>query len=139
MLAPVRGLINLVGRLALVAIFLVSAAGNKIPRFNAVAELMASKGIPEAKWMLVGAIVFLIAGSISIALGYFARLGAVLLLTFLALASYYFHDFWHYAPADERFQQQFVEFLKNLSIMGAMLMVIANGSGWFSLDNRRRA
>ena len=56
--------------------------------------VMAFMGVPAPQFMLVGAIVFLIAGSLSVIAGYQARIGAVLLLTFLVLASYYFHPFW---------------------------------------------
>ena len=89
-----RGLVSLLGRLLIVPIFLLSAVGNKIPKFNAVAESMAAEGVPAPKILLGGAIAFLILGSLSIALGYRARLGAVMLLAFLGAATYYFHDFW---------------------------------------------
>jgi putative oxidoreductase len=85
--------------------------------------------------MLVGAIVFLIAGSLSVIVGYQARIGAGLLLVFLLLATYYFHHFWTIDDAQAK-QQQLIEFMKNLSMMGAMLLVIANGSGPMSLDGR---
>jgi putative oxidoreductase len=82
--------------------------------------------------MLVGAIVFLIAGSVSVILGYKARIGALLLLTFLVLASYYFHAFWNLEGQAQ--QEQMIQFMKNLSMMGAMLFIVANGSGPMSLD-----
>ena len=46
------------------------------------------------RWMLVGAIVFVLAGSPSIIVGISTRIGAPLLLVFLELATDYFHDFW---------------------------------------------
>jgi len=127
-----RGLATVVGRFFLVAIFLMAAVGNKIPHFGETAKLMGSVGVPAPEFMLVGAIVFLIAGSLSVILGYRARIGAGLLLTFLVLASYFFHPFWKLQGAEQ--QMQMIQFMKNLSIMGAMLFVIANGSGPLSLD-----
>ena len=44
--------------------------------------------------MLVGAIVFLIVGSLSVIAGHKTQFGAALILVFLVLASYYFHNFW---------------------------------------------
>jgi len=132
-----RGLVSLLGRLLIVPIFLLSAVGNKIPRFNAVAESMAEQGVPEPKIMLGGAIVFLILGSLSIALGYRARVGAVLLLVFLGAATYYFHDFWT-MPAEAQ-QAELIAFMKNMSLMGAMLFIIGNGAGPMSLDSRNAA
>ena len=132
MLQTLRGPVTVLGRLLLAAIFLMAAVGNKIPHFNDVAQVMGSVGIPAPQFMLVGAIVFLVAGSLSIILGYKARIGAVLLLTFLVLASYYFHPFWKLEGQAQ--QEQMIQFMKNLSIMGAMLFIVANGSGPMSLD-----
>lgn len=133
----VRGLVSLLGRLLIVPIFLLSAVGNKIPRFNDVAASMAAEGVPEPKILLGGAIAFLLLGSVSIALGYRARIGGLMLLVFLAAATYYYHDFWN-VPA-ERQQEELIAFMKNLSLMGAMLFIIANGAGPMSLDSRRVA
>src|SRR4029079_552757 len=83
------------------------------------------------EFMLVGAIAFLIVGSLSVLLGFKARLGAALLLTFLVLATYYFHPFWKLEGQAQ--QEQMIQFMKNLSMMGAMLFVMANGSGPMSL------
>ena len=58
--------LNLLGRLFLITIFLMSAVGNKIPKFGPTAEYMAAEGVPAPKLLLAGAIVFLIAGSLSI-------------------------------------------------------------------------
>jgi putative oxidoreductase len=129
----VRGVITVAGRVMLCTIFLLAAVGNQIPHFHSVAEMMAKQGIPYPKVALVGAIVFLLVGSVSIIVGYKARLGALLLLIFLGLAAYYFHNFW--AVADPVvYQDQMAHFLKNLSMMGAMLLIIAVGPGPMSLD-----
>ena len=128
-------LLNIVGRIMLATIFLMSAVGNKIPNFGKVSEFMASEGVPAASLMLAGAIVFLIAGSLSVVLGFRARIGAGLLLVFLALATYFFHDFWTFAPDSKDFEMQMIQFMKNLGLAGAMVMLIANGSGPGSVDN----
>jgi putative oxidoreductase len=133
MFQALQGPLTVLGRLLLAAIFFMAAAGNKIPHFDAVAKVMESVGMPAPQLMLVGAIVFLLAGSLSLIAGYKARFGAALLLTFLVLASYYFHAFWKLEGQAQ--QEQMVQFMKNLSIMGAMLFVIANGPGPMSLDS----
>ena len=132
----VRAITNIVGRIMLATIFLMSAVGNKIPNFGMVSEYMTSEGVPAASLMLVGAIVFLIVGSLSIMLGFKTRIGAGLLIVFLALATYYFHDFWTFAPDSKDFEMQMIQFMKNLGLAGAMLLLIANGAGPGSLDNR---
>src|SRR5262245_14293169 len=94
---------------------------------------MESVGVPAPELLLVGTIVFLVVGSLSVIVGDKARIGAVLLLTFLALASYYFHPFWKLeGPAQ---QELMIHFMKNLSMMEAMRFIVANGSGPMSLDS----
>src|SRR5262245_59899325 len=127
-----QGPLTVLARLRLVAIFLLSAVGNKIPHFSDVAKVMESVGVPAPQFLLAGAIAFLLAGSVSVIVGYRARIGAALLLTFLVLASYYFHPFWKLEGQAQ--QEQMIHFMKNLSMMGAMLFIVANGSGPMSLD-----
>jgi len=129
-----QGVVAVIGRILLSTIFLMSALGNKIPNFSAVAGSMAKEGVPAPQLMLVGAIAFLIAGSLSIIMGYKARFGAGLLLVFLVLATYFFHDFWNFTGQEQ--QEQMIQFMKNLGLMGAMLMVIANGPGPLSFDSK---
>ena len=140
----VKGLLACLGRIMIATIFLVSALGNKIVRFNEVAELMATKGMPQTpvlgvpahKLLLVGAITFLILGGLSLAVGYKARVGSLMLLIFLASATYYFHDFWN-AEAEQQ-PAEMIQFLKNFSLAGTMLFFIANGAGPGSLDQRQK-
>lgn len=132
-----QGIAQVVGRLMIAAIFLLSAVGNKIPQFGNVAQYMASEGVPAPQIMLAGAIVFLLAGSVSVIAGFKTRIGAALLLVFLVLATYYFHDFWTF-EGQER-EMQMIQFLKNLSMMGTMLVLMANGPGPFSVDERQPA
>jgi putative oxidoreductase len=132
----IQGLVALLGRLMIATIFLLSAVANKIPKFNDVAGVMEQEGVPQPKILLAGAIAFLILGSLSIILGYRARWGAFLLLIFLGAATYYFHDFWQADPESQ--QEEMIAFMKNLSLMGTMVFLIANGPGPMSLDNRGR-
>jgi putative oxidoreductase len=127
--------IGILARVCLCTVFLLSAVGNKIPQFNQVAGYMAQEGVPAPQLLLAGAIVFLIVGSVSVIVGYRARFGAALLAVFLVLATYFFHDFWTMPP--ERVQEEMIQFMKNLGLLGGMLFLIANGPGAGSLDNRR--
>jgi putative oxidoreductase len=131
-MSALQGPVTVLGRVLLSTIFLMAAVANKIPHFSDVAKIMGSVGIPAPQLMLIGAIVFLIVGSLSVIVGYKARIGATLLLVFLVLASYYFHAFWNLDGQAQ--QEQMIHFMKNLSMMGAMLFIMANGSGPMSLD-----
>ena len=130
----IRALFSVLGRLCLITIFLMSALGNKIPKYTEVSGKMETVGVPVPQVSLALAIVFLVLGSIMVLVGYWARIGAVLLAVFLVLATFYFHPFWD-TPGDEN---QMAHFMKNLGLLGAMLFIIANGSGAGSLDARKK-
>lgn len=131
-----RGVIGFAGRSMLCAIFIIAALTNKIPNFETVTERMADQGIPEAKLMLLGAIIFMLLGSLMVVTGIGARFGALLLLIFICAATYYFHDFWtidanqdvvtKISGADARLNE-IVHFMKNLAIAGALLMIVGQG------------
>lgn len=131
-MTPLQGASSLIGRLLIVLIYLLSAVGNKIPQFRHVADAMAAEGVPAPQLMLVGAIAFLIVGSLSVAAGYQTRIGASLLLVFLVLATYFFHDFWTFSGADR--QNQMIQFMKNASLAGTLVFLLANGAGGWSMD-----
>src|SRR5262245_5115979 len=121
----VRGPLTLLGRILMCFIFIMSAGGNKIPHFADVAKVMAAQHVPLPEVSLVLAIIFLIVGGASVVVGYQARIGATLLAIFIVLASVFFHNFW--ALTDPKAQQeQMVQFMKNLAILGGLLMIIAN-------------
>jgi len=134
MFSQVQRVMTVLGRLMLCTIFFMSAVGNKIPNFGGVVQYMQSAGVPAPQLMLAGAIAFLILGSVSIVLGFKARIGAGLLLVFLVLATYYFHAFWNYEGQEQ--QMQMIQFMKNLSMAGAMIFIMANGPGPMALDTR---
>ncbi|MCR9198010.1 MAG: DoxX family protein [Planctomycetaceae bacterium] len=127
-----HGPLSLAGRLMIVLIYFLSAVGNKIPQFSSVTQYMTAEGVPAANVMLVGAIAFLIAGSLSVATGFRIRIGASLLLIFLVLATYFFHDFWTFEGGER--QTQMIQFMKNVSLAGSLVFLLANGGGAWSLE-----
>jgi putative oxidoreductase len=124
----------LLGRILITAIFLRSGFG-KITGFTAVAAGMANKGMPFADVLLVGAIVFEIAGSLMVLLGWKARWGALLLILFTVPATLLYHDFWNMEGA--QYRSQLSHFMKNLSILGGLFVVMGMGSGPLSLEKSR--
>jgi putative oxidoreductase len=125
--------IAILGRLLLAAIFLVSPLVNLIPNFSATTTAMQTAGVPAPSIFLSVAIAMLIAGSLALIAGYQARCGALLLLIFLVPATYYFHAPWKAGNAAEA-GQQIIHFLKNIGLMGAMLLIVAIGPGPGSID-----
>ena len=116
----------LAGRILLAVIFLWSGTG-KIGNFAGTAQNMAGHGMPFASFFLVGAIFFEVAGSLAIILGYYLRFGAVLILIFLIPTTLIFHNIF----ADPKMM---IQFMKNVSIFGGVLVLLAAGPGRYSLD-----
>ncbi|HVO41643.1 MAG TPA: DoxX family protein [Aggregatilineales bacterium] len=118
---------ELIGRILLAAIFLLSGVG-KIGAYSATAGFMASVGVPGELLPLVIATEVL--GAAAIILGWHTRIAAFLLAGFTLLAAAIFHNNF----AD---QIQMIMFLKNVAIAGGLLLLVANGAGPLSLDHRR--
>jgi len=121
-----KSLANLVGRILLVLIFLNSGL-NKIGNFDGTAQYMTNYGMPSASYFLFAAIIIELVGSITILLGYSARFGALLLLIFLIPTTIIFHTNF-----DD--PTQIIHLMKNVSMFGGLLVLLAVGPGRFSLD-----
>jgi putative oxidoreductase len=79
---------------------------------------------------LLVAIVIEVGGGILLILGYQSRIVASVMAVYTVAAALGFHrDF-----AD---QNAVAHFLKNLSITGGLLQIVALGAGTFSIDGRR--
>src|SRR5688500_672914 len=115
----------LVGRILLAIIFIKSGFG-KITGFEGTAAYMASKGLPMTQILLIGTIVIELLGGIMLVVGYKARWAALAIFLWLIPTTLIFHKFWGLADAKEASTQQ-IHFLKNITIMGGMLMVYAFG------------
>ena len=90
-------------------------------------------------WVLIGAVVVLAVGSVSVVVGYKARFGALALLAFLVLTTYLFHGFTFWNVVSNQARHDHIIYLAtNLSIMGAMLFIVANGAGQMSFDGKWR-
>jgi len=122
-----------VGRIFLALLFVVSGVG-KITGYAGTAAYMASKGLPLADFLLPMTILVELGGGLLLALGWKARWAAAALLLFLIPATLIFHQFWGIDP--KLAQMQKIHFLKNVAIMGGMLMVLAIGAGAWSVDRK---
>jgi len=128
------GPIALLGRLLFALIFLMSAPMDFSSQTIAYA---ASQGVPFATIAVPLAGVIALAGGLSVLLGYRARIGAWLIVLFLAAVTPMMHNFW--AVADPTMHQmQFIMFLKNLSMLGGALFISQTGAGPWSLDARAK-
>lgn len=126
-LATLTALAAPLGRLLLAALF-IQAGWGKIAGYAGTAGYMASAGVPGFLLPLV--ILTELGGGLLLVLGWQTRIVALLLAGFTVLASLLFH-------ANVADPMQMLMFMKNLSITGGLLMVVAHGAGAVSLDARR--
>ena len=133
MLDTLRSPLALVGRF-LLALMFVLAGFSKIAGFAGTVGYIESKGLPAAQVLAVLTVVLEIGGGLALMAGFHARWAALLLALFTLLASVVFHNFWA-MPAEQQMMQQLM-FMKNLSVVGGLLLVAALGAGPASLDAR---
>lgn len=125
-----------VGRL-LLALMFVLAGLDKFGNLAGTAGYIASKGLPLPQLLAFATAALEVAGGLLLIVGFQARQSALALAGFTLLATLLFHDFWS-LPADQQMMQQLM-FMKNISIVGGLLMVAALGAGPASVDARRLA
>lgn len=124
----------LAGRILLALIFLLSGWG-KITGYDATAAAMAGKGLPMVGILLPLSILIELGGALLLVIGFKARWAALWLFLWMIPVTLMFHAFWGIEPKAAQAQQ--IHFMKNLAIMGGLLMVFALGPGAASVDNRR--
>ena len=121
-------LIDLIGRLLISALFLISAY-NKIFSIDGTMSWMEGFGIPG--FLLYPTIALEIILPLFVIIGYRARISASLLAIFCISTAFLFHlDF-----AD---QMQTILFLKNLGLAGGFLFIVANGTKDWSIDREKK-
>ena len=124
----------LLGRILYVAIFIMAAPGHFAAGTIAYA---ASKGVPMASIAVPLAGIIALAGGLSILLGYRAKWGAWLIVLFLVPVTFMMHNFWAMTDPNAAQMQQ-IMFMKNISMLGAALMIAHFGSGPLSLDGQKK-
>jgi len=128
----ISGPVALLGRFLFALIFLMSSPMHFAHQTIAYA---ASQGVPLASIAVPLSGIIALAGGLSILLGYRVRIGAWLIVLFLAAVTPMMHNFW--TVADPMMHQlQFIMFMKNLSMIGAALFISQVGAGPWSLDAR---
>jgi putative oxidoreductase len=129
-----QGLPLLVARVLLALIF-VTAGFSKLTGLQGTAGYIGSVGLPAPMLLAVAAGVVELVAGVLVIVGWQARWAALVLAGFTAVASVLFHNYWA-MPAEQQMMQQLM-FMKNVSIVGGLLVLFAFGAGSLSLDARR--
>lgn len=136
------------GRILFAVLFIYTGA-NKLVGIQATADFIASKvaipsmlapytsqletlaGMSTPQLLAIGVGAFEVIAGLMIALNFGARFFALLLVIFVIATTFYFHDFWSQTPADPK---AIVDALKNLSLIGALLIIAGYGKGPRSVE-----
>lgn len=124
----------LISRLLIIAIFVQGAFG-KIMGWAGQASYMQSHQLPvQLIPAMLGIALFIeVGGVLCLLLGWKARVAAFVMFLYLGMVSVLLHNFWALHGASAGGMQ--TQFLKNVGIMGGLLMIAANGPGKWSLDD----
>ncbi|MFF3323897.1 DoxX family protein [Streptomyces sp. NPDC002889] len=113
----------LIGRILFALLFLSSGVAHLV-QTKAMAGYAASRGLPAAVPAVLFSGLLLLAGGLSLVLGVWADLGALLLAVFCFPTAVLMHAFWKESDAQMRQIEQTM-FLKDIALGGAALMLLA--------------
>ena len=121
-------IIFIVGRILFALIFINSGFAHFAQR-EAMTGYAQFKKVPAAKLAVPVSGLMILVGGLSIVLGFWVDLGALLLAAFLVVSAFMMHNFWTMDDATQKMNET-VAFFKNLSMAGAALIIfaiVANG------------
>lgn len=117
--------IAIAGRVLVALMFIVNGIG-LIKGFGVVSAQMTEKGVPMASLGLGASIALLVGGGLVLLVGWKVQWLAWIFFVWMIPATLMFHAPWAVPP--EQFQEQLIHFLKNLAILGALLLLVAGSA-----------
>ncbi len=117
----------LIGRIIL-GLFFINSGFNHFRHLSMIAGYAGSKKIPFPKFSAFVSGLFLLFGGLSILLGVYTLIGIILIIAFLIPAAFFVHNFWTLPEAQK--QTDKVNFMKNLALVGALLMLLQIPTPW---------
>jgi putative oxidoreductase len=136
----------MLGRILLPLVFIVAGI-QKLMNIRDIADMLAASNVPIPEQIVpylrgipkYEALGYLVAGievvcGLMVLIGLKARWGALVLIVFTACTIILVHHFWDMEGAAQL--ANLSQALKNLAIMGGLLLVVAVGSGPSAVDQR---
>ena len=129
----------LIGRILFALVF-VSSGLSHLAKVEAMTGYAKFKKVPAAKLSVLVSGALLALGGLSIVLGVYADLGALVIAILLIVMALKMHDFWTQTDAQAK-QTETISFFKNISMAGGALIIFAiaatEGSdyGWTLTDS----
>src|SRR5580704_14066362 len=129
-----NSLITLAGRILISVMFLISGVF-KVAAYSQIVGYATAMHLPAPGVAIALAAVVELACGLAVLAGFKTRLVAWVLFLYLIPVTFFFHNFWAMQGAEQ--QQNMIEFLKNVSIMGGLVILATNGAGPYSVDHSR--
>lgn len=129
----IRDEVLLVARILLVMLFLIFG-WSKLMDYSGTVATMMKYGLPMPPVAAAVAIVMEFFVSIAIILGVWTRPFTVLLGLYTVATGFVGHPYWRMTGAEQLANE--IEYYKNVSIMGGLLLLYITGAGKYSLDAR---
>lgn len=126
-----KDIADLLGRIFIAFIFIYEAFDSLL-FFENTKSTMHDYGITWYPNFLLSIVIFsLFVGGILVLIGYYANFGAILLLLYYLPMTCIVYSFWNDAVEYQRINS--LHFMRNLALCGGLLILIANGSGRYSV------
>ncbi|MFC4821684.1 DoxX family protein [Dokdonella ginsengisoli] len=125
-----RDALILIARILLTALFVISGFG-KLTDYTGTVNYLTYVGAPMPSVAAAVAIAMELLVGLALLVGFRVRTLALVLLLFVAGAAIIGHPFWTMEAAERALNQ--TQFLKNLSIMGGLLLLAITGAGRYAL------
>jgi putative oxidoreductase len=123
----------LAARVLLMILFL-AFGWQKLTGFSGTVGYMATVGAPAPTLAAVVAVVMELGVGIAIAVGFYTRPLALVLALYTLGTSFIAHHYWTMTGMEQ--YANMINFYKNVSIIGGLLLLAASGPGKFSFDKK---
>ncbi len=117
-----------IGRIIFGGFFIYSGINHFIG-FAMMTQYAKMKGVPFPAFAQGATGLMLLLGGLSIVLGIYPLVGIALLVAFLVPVSFIMHNFWKIKDPQIKMADK-VNFMKNMALLGAILMLLAIPSPW---------
>ena len=126
-----KDIADLVGRFFIAIIFLYEVY-DTVGFYKQTKQTMTDYSITwHQDILLIGVLAILILGSVLVLIGYLSNFGAFLLLLYWLPFTFIVYSFWNDPAEIKRLHSLY--FMRNMAIAGGLLLLIAHGSGKYSV------
>jgi putative oxidoreductase len=128
-----RDILLLIARILMVLLFLIFGWG-KLTNYGGTVAYFTQGNVPLPPLAAAIAIIAELGAGIAISLGILTRPVAILLAIYTFATALLGHHFWSMSGPDRVGAE--INFFKNISIIGGLLLLYLTGAGRYSIDNK---